>query len=288
MTVAVLTDSAAALPPELAAEWGIMIVPMLLTIGEETHRDGELSISEVGGRLGEGITTSAPSPGEFTAALEALPPDVDAAVVLTIASTMSAGFNAARTAASVVDRPVEVIDTQTAAGAQGLVALEAAAAAAAGASLEEVATAARAAARSVRLVATIENLDQLMRSGRVPGLAGWAAGMLHVNPLFEFRTGDVHRLRPARSRAQAMQRMLDLWRSSDHGPTDRLHVAALHARQEDDARHLLDVVRAETEPVTAFVAPFSPVMVAHVGDDLIGLAWWWEPGDQSGAGAAVA
>lgn len=288
MTVAVLTDSAAALPPELAAERGIAIVPMLLTIGDETHRDGELSISEVGGRLGEGVGTSAPRPGEFVEALEALPPDVDAAVVLTIASTMSAGFNAARAAASLFDRPVEVVDTRTAAGAQGLVALAAARAAAAGARLDEVVAVARAAATSVRLVATIGSLDQLIRSGRVPGLAGWAAGMLNVNPLFEFRAGEVHRLRPARSRERAIDRMLELWRSSEHGPTHHLHVAALHAGQEDQAARLLDAVVTEVEPVTAFVAPFSPVMVAHVGDDLIGLAWWWEPVDQAGADAVVA
>ena len=60
----------------------------------------------------------------------------------------------------------------------------------------------------VRLVATIPSLDHLVRSGRVPGIAGWAGTTLGINPLFEFRGGAVRRLRPALSREAALDRIV--------------------------------------------------------------------------------
>jgi fatty acid-binding protein DegV len=59
-------------------------------------------------------------------------------------------------------------------------------------------------------------------------------------------------------------------------PGSRLHVAALHADAPEPAERLLEQVRAEVEPDTAFVGSFSPVMVVHTGPGLVGLAWWWE------------
>jgi len=42
------------------------------------------------------------------------------------------------------------------------------------------------------------------------------------------------------------------------------------------AEELMRQVRAHVQPATAFVGSFSPVMVAHTGPGLAGLAWWWE------------
>ena len=84
----------------------------------------------------------------------------------------------------------------------------------------------------VRLVATISSLDHLVRSGRVPGIAGWAGRRLNINPLFEFRGGSVRRLRPALSRGAALDRIVQLVRRDAPAAGEgrnRLHVAALHA-----------------------------------------------------------
>ena len=54
------------------------------------------------------------------------------------------------------------------------------------------------------------------------------------------------------------------------------YVAALHAGAPEPAARLLEQVRAEIDPATAFVGSFSPVMVVHTGPGLVGLAWWWD------------
>ncbi len=200
----------------------------------------------------------------------------DGVVVLTIAASMSATHQSATVAAKSVGGPVRVIDTATAGGAEALVVLAAAEAALAGADLAGVEARARTVIDRVRLVATIPSLDHLVRSGRVPGIAGWAGRRLNINPLFEFRGGKVRRLRPALSNAAALDRIVALVARSRIAGA-RLHVAALHALAVETAHVLLDRVQEELQPATSFVGEFGPVMVVHTGPGLAGLAWWGEP-----------
>jgi DegV family protein with EDD domain len=260
MTV-VVTDSGASIPRELAAAWGVEVV--------DQHVDN------LDGR----VTTAAPSPGEFLRAVERT--GADEVVVLTVSSRVSGTWNAARLAAAESTIPLDVIDTETAAGAQALVVHAAAIAAAAGGDRAAVRAAAIDAIGRVRLVAVIEGLDHLVRSGRVPGVAGWAGRMLGLKPLFEFRQGVARPLRPAVSRDAALTRIIGIWRRSRTaaGPGHRLHIAALHADAEPDAEGLLKRVRDELDAPagTELVLEFSEVMIAHTGPGLVGLAWWWQP-----------
>jgi DegV family protein with EDD domain len=273
VTVAIVTDGAASLPRELADELDITVVPMWIDLeGRQVHED-ECALDEVLGA--EKVTTSGPSPGEFQEAVGDRLSD-DGVLVLTIASTMSSTHQSAVLAAGAFDGRVRVLDTTTAAGAEGLVVLAAARAARRGADLDDVEAVARRVITQVRLVATVPSLDHLVRSGRVPGIAGWAGRHLGINPLFEFRAGKVHRLRPALSPEAAIERILNEWRRSHTEGAD-LHVASLHAVAPDAARGLLDRVQEEVSPRVAFIGEFSAVMVAHTGPGLIGLAWWWDP-----------
>lgn len=276
MMVCVVTDSAAALPAPLAAEAGITVVPLLLHLDGRELRDGELTLSELLPRLDGPVKTSGPSPAQLVEAIDALAPGADV-LVLTLARSMSSTYDAAHLAAREIagGREIRILDSRTAAGAQGLVALHAAAVARRGAGLDEVEAAAREAIARVRLVATVDNLDRLAASGRVPNIAGLAGRVLNVNPIFEFRAGGVHAHRPAFTRDAALDRIYRLFdRSSLLGAS--LHVAALHALDDDAAESLLARVRGEHEPETSFVAAFSLVMVAHTGPGLVGLSWWWQ------------
>ena len=142
-----------------------------------------------------------------------------------------------------------MVDTGSAAGGQALVVLAAAAAAAAPRARRSTTSWPRATwvAERVRLVATLPSLDHLVRSGRVPGIAGWAGKRLGIHPLFEFRGGDVHRLRPALSGEAAAERIVaHVQRNAP--PDGRLHVAALHALVPASATELLDASRRRSSP----------------------------------------
>ena len=105
MSVSIVTDSAASLPADLAARHDITVVPLSLTLGGISYHDGDLSLAELLSRLDEGVTTSAPSPGEVAKAIEERLGD-DGVLVLTIAGTMSGTFHAAHVASWLVDGTV--------------------------------------------------------------------------------------------------------------------------------------------------------------------------------------
>lgn len=274
MAVAVVTDSAAAIPAEVATQLGIAVVPMRFTIGVESYEEGDLPLGEVVRRFDEGIRTSGPPPGAFVEAIERADQG-DGIVVLTVSSRMSSTHRAAVVAAEVANNKVRVVDTMTAAGAQGLVVLATAEAAAGGQSLDSVVTMAQRVRDRVRLVASLDTLDFLVKGGRVPDLAGRAGRHLGVRPLFEFRRGKIKPLRPALSRDGALDQLLGYWRRSlVEGAA--LRMVALHAMAPEAAQRLVTKVLAETQPATCLISTFGAVMVAHTGPGVTGLAWWWD------------
>jgi DegV family protein with EDD domain len=276
VTVAIVTDTAAALPPEVVARHHVTVVPMRLIVEGESIREGERPLDDL---LTTGhVSTSGPNPAEFEEAIRSCLTD-DGVLVLTIAASMSSTYQAAVAAARAVGEDVRVVDTLTAAGAEALVVLAAAQAAEAGATLDEVEVVAKQVIEQVRLVATVPSLDHLVRSGRVPNIAGWAGRRLGINPLFEFGGGKVRPLRPALSFDAALDRIIGHFRRSA-SPDAAAHVVALHAAAPDAAARLLARVEEHATPASAFVGEFGPVMVVHTGPGLVGLAWWWEDGSE--------
>lgn len=271
--VTVITDSAAALPADLADECGVRIVPLWLHVGADSFRDGDVPLADLVDRLDEPFSTAGPSPVEFKEAMTTAT-ERGPVVVLTVASTMSSTYAAALLGARQADHDVFVVDTRTAAGAQGLVVLAAARAAAAGAGVGDVLGVAQRVIDRVRLVATVPDLTRLARSGRLPEAARRLGARVGAQPLFELRAGRVRPMRPAFGRTAALDRIVERCASGRDG--GRLHVAVLHAL-DPAAADTLSTRIAELDPASCFVGPFSPVMVAHTGPGLAGVAWWREP-----------
>jgi DegV family protein with EDD domain len=274
VTVGVVTDSAASLSPELAAELAVVVVPMLITVDDTTVPDDEMPLERLVRLLPHGVHTAGPTPGAFEEAIRRADQG-DGVLVLTVSQGMSSTYKAALLAAEASDRQVRVLDTATAAGGEGLVVLAAARCASEGQRLGAVEARARTVIERVRLVAVVERLEQLARSGRLPEIARRAGDHIGVRPLFGFEAGRIRPLRPALSREKALEQTLSYWRRSRVEGAD-LHVAALHALDPAGAAWLLDQVSAEVRPATALVGTFGPVMVAHTGPGVTGLAWWWE------------
>ncbi len=274
MTVSIVTDSTAALPEAVRTAWDIAVVPLMITVDGRTVADGELATEEV--LAAKSYSSSSPSPGAFAEAI-ASQDQGGGVVVVTVSSTLSSTHQSAVLAAKSASCPVAVVDSRTAAGGQGLVTVAAARATQAGATLDEVVARAEQVARQVKLVGALGNLDQLIRSGRVPGLAGRAGNLIGLRPMFDIHDGAIGRLRPALSDEAAHQRILDLWRRTR--PTDgigQLHLVSLHAEAPERAEELLDAVTAETRPADAFISQFGQAMMINSGTGVRGLAWYWD------------
>ena len=269
--IAVVTDSAASVPPALASDLGIEVVPLYVRFGDEVHRDGDEGLDFYARlRAGdEAVSTASPSPGDFLEAYERT--GADEIVCVTVSSTLSGANAAASIAAGEAGgRRVQVVDSMNASMGQGFVAIEAARAAARKASLDEVAERARDVATRVRLVATIDTFDYLRRSGRVSRLAAYAGARLAIKPIFALAKGEIGPVARPRTRARALERVVA--ETLEHGAGRPLHVAAVHADAEPEAREVLERVAAEAEVVEQLLSEFTPAMGAHTGPGVVGTA----------------
>lgn len=275
--VAVVADSAANLPRELTDELRIETVPLYLRLGDEELRDGvDLEPAGFYGRLaseGSVASTSTPSPSDF---LDAYRRTGERDVVcVTVAASMSGSNHEARLAAERFDGRIEVVDSLSASMSEGFVALAAARAASAGASLEDTAGEARRVAEGTVLFATVSTFDFLRRSGRVTRFQAYAATMLDIKPVFSFRGGEPAALGRPRTRRRALERVAQAALQEIAGRPAR--VAAVHAVAEAEARALLERIAAEATLIEAHVVPVTPVIGAHTGPGLVGLAVAFDP-----------
>ena len=274
--IAVVTDSGASVPAELVQRYRIHVVPFELVWDGQSYRDGiDITPSDFYRRLRQSTswpTTSQPSLGDFAALYAQLGQEAEGIVSIHASGELTATLHTAQLAAEQVSPvPVQVIDSRTGAAAEGFVVLAAARAAAAGGNLEEVTAAAQAAVPRVGLFATLETLEYLHRGGRIGEAAALLGSRLHVHPILYLAQGMVKVAGVARNRRKAMERILDLLvQCVGERP---MCVSVFHADALEEVEWVQHKVRSRFDCQNFYITEFTPVMGAHSGPGVIGLAF---------------
>ena len=281
--VAIVTDTTACVPRDLAAQLGIEVLPLFLVVGETVYQDG---VSERSAEFYEALrtatrpaTTAAPAPGDYAQAYLRAATEAEAVLCITVSRQFSAMCEAAVQGVDLAreQQPglnVQVLDSGAAAMAQGFVVLEAARAAAEGAGLEEVIARGRALMPRVQLLVVLETLVYLARSGRVPRLIVWASSPLQVKPIVSYQRGAYRPVALVRTMRRAVDRLFqELSRRAKGGP---LHVGVHHTNAPERAEELAERVRSALRPKELLITEFTQVMGAHTGPGLLGLAFYTE------------
>jgi DegV family protein with EDD domain len=212
--IGICVDSNSQLPDSLAERFGIVVVPLTVTVdGVESLEGVDITSAAFYGAWNGGhtpvISTSQPSPGLFSTAYQELA-DRGATQILSIhiADAMSGTLNAARLAAQASPVPVTLVDSRTASFGITCCAWAAAEAIESGASVREAA--AIAGARSSGLgAAFIVGVPQLAeRSGRATG-AGVEAAAAHGIPVLSMSGSDIAVLETVTTIAAAVTAMTD-------------------------------------------------------------------------------
>ena len=279
--VAVVVDSASSLPANASELPGLHVVPMTVTIGGRSFLDGrDLTPTSFYRMLRETDgppATSAPSPSRFLEAFVSASSDAEAALCLTVASRFSASLDSARVAVEEAGRAIPgfeiaLLDSESAAGGQGLITLEALRAARkGGAGLGEVVSAARHVIDRVRVVAFLDTLYYLWKGGRVPMIAHAGAALLKIKPVFEMVRGEVRIVARPRTGRRAASRLLDM--IGDGAGGRPVHATVMHADAPDAAEDLKKRIEATLPCGEMYVSELTPVMGAHLGPGLLGVAY---------------
>jgi len=280
--VAIITDSSACIPKELTEKYGIELVPMNVILGDKTYRDGiDISPTEFYTLIRQAKelpTTAHSSPGTHLEAYRRASLRAANILCITHSSRFSGQFNSARVAMEIAktalpDVVIEVLDCGTAAAAQGLVVLAAARAATSGQSLTRVVETAKSVARQVSLLAMVDTLHYLVKGGHVPKAAALASSLLRIKPIFTLNEGDARPVTNARTTLGAIKRIIKLM-GQKVVKGQPLHVAVMHADALNEAIVLRNRISSQFDCVELFITEFTPVMGAHIGPGLVGIAFY--------------
>jgi len=276
---AIITDTDSSLPAELAARWGVTMVPISIRFGDDVFRDGlDISSTEVFARVdreGRLPQTAAPSPGEFQAAFErALDDGAESILCLNISTAVSGTCDAARLAAQELPgRDITVLDTRQLSLSQGFMVLAAAEAAARGAGKDEALAAALAVGERTRLYGALSTLKYLALGGRVSQFAAMAGNVLNIRPILTVRDGKLDLLEKSHTRKRAWARLIELAAEQLAGRCPE-RLAVLHVAALDDAEAFAQELRASLRcPEETLTCELLPGLSVHTGAGMVGVAF---------------
>ncbi len=271
-----VTDSVATVPRALIDELGIHVVPIILNHGGRSYRDGEDLTPNAFYQLlrssDEPPVTSTPSLGDATEIYQAAATGSTGVVGIHLSAAMSATSETAAAAARSIDVPAQIVDSRTASMAEGFVVIEAARAAAAGAGIDAVVERAEEMTSKVRFYAFVETLEYLHRGGRIKGAAAFMGSALQLKPVIHIVDGMIEPYVRPRTRRKAIQTLIDIM---EREVGDRaVHAAVVHADAADDAEAVQDRLDEQFDCRELYISELTPVMGAHTGPGLLGLAYY--------------
>lgn len=193
---AVVTDSTADIPQEIARAHDITVVPLTVTVGGESYADGVLTQQEFFDRMNAAPTlptTSQPAMGTFVSAYSRALESHDHVVSIHISEHLSGTIESARAAAGQFAGRVHVFDSRNLSWGLAWQVLAAAAAATEGLAPDAALTRLAALRDQVRLIVGLDSLDNLAKGGRIGRVGAFLGGMLNfkvtltVDPNGEFQ-----------------------------------------------------------------------------------------------------
>lgn len=261
MSIKITSDSTSDLSPALLEQYDITVLPLYVTMGEQTCRDGVdarpedlFAYVECTGSL---PTTAAVNVADYHDCFAQFSPRHEAVIHITISSDFSSCYQNACVAAEGFSN-VYVVDSRNLSTGHGLVVLEAALAAQRGEQPEAIVAHLNEVASQVEASFVVDKLDYLVKGGRCSSAAALGANLLKLKPCIEvvdgrMKVGKKYRGNYDKVLLQYVRERLD---GRDDLALDRIFVTHTPCRPET-----VEAVKAEIQTY----APFSEIIETTAG-----------------------
>ncbi len=259
--ILIASDSTTDLSPELIERYGIVILPLGVTLGDKQYTDG-VDIDpdfiyknyEETGLLPK---TSAVNLADFEEFFARQTADGTRVIFFTISSDMSSTHNNARLAAESVEGAY-VVDTRNLSTGGGLLLITAAEMAEAGHTAEEIVARCNELAPCVDASFIIDSLEFLYKGGRCSALAALGANLLSLKPCITVKDGKMGVGKKYRGKFGAVLPKYIEDRLGDASDVIKGHIFVTHAGCEPA------VIEACVERVHA-IAPEAELHITRAG-----------------------
>ena len=196
--IAILTDSASDLTPDMIEGLDVTVIPIRLRIGENNYKDGvNLSKKEFWHKLlTEKVIpkTAQPSPAEFRDYYEELfNKGYEKIISIHISSKMSGTQQVAKVAREMLKREqdIVIVDSKSVTFGQAYQVLEAAKMIKAGVKLEDILTRLYEIADKMKVYFAVSDLTYLEKGGRIGRASSVIGNLLKLRPVLKLEDGEV-------------------------------------------------------------------------------------------------
>ena len=272
--IRIAADSVCDLPPQIAAELGIRIIPTYVSIdGESLPDDGKALIRrdfyEQLPRFQTHPTTATPSPGDAEQFYRAiLEEGAEHIISLHLPAKLSGVLNAMRLGAKAAAKDkITLVDSLQLTFGIGFQVWVAAEYAQKTGEVDEILAVIERVRQHTQVYAIIDTMEYLKRSGRVSSIVASVGSLLKIKPILTVRDGDIQLVSRQRTWSRATAQLRALTRAQ--APLERL--AILHTANRSGAEDFLDSL-GDLAPPAAHIIEITPTLGAHIGPGSVGVA----------------
>lgn len=262
--IRIVTDSSCDLNKDIAEKYNIQIVPLNVTFGEDTYKDGDIEIDEFYKMMSNSSVlpkTSCPSPEKFMKSYEG---EEDEVLVITLASNLSGTYSTAVLAKNMFeeeypDKKVAVIDSETGSIGQGLLLVKAAQLVQEGKSLDEIVNIIESLKKEVVFYGSLETLENAIKGGRINPLAGKLINALNFKVIVKIGNGEVKPCDKARGDNNSIKKVVEnVCASIKEGEVKSLSIA--HANCLDKALKVKEMMLKNHNFENIMISDIGPVI----------------------------
>jgi len=275
MPVRIITDSTADIPPQLAAELGIRVMPLYVHFGNQVYRDGvDLTAEDFYLKLVANKTlptTSTVAPVEFAQVYDELSKETNEILAVTVSSKLSATYDVALQGRDLrQDKKcrVEIMDSKLFCMAMGLVVIGAAKRAREGANLDSVAEFAKGLYSRIHVRMAFDTLEYMRKGGRIGAAEAFMGRMLDVKPILTLKDGMAMPVVRRRTRAKAIEYLRKFAANFDN----IAELAVAYTTTPEDAAGLVNDLDDVFPKERVYMSVIGPVVGTHLGPGALGIA----------------
>jgi DegV family protein with EDD domain len=274
LTIKIVTDSTADLPPQLAKELGITVVPVYLRFGDKVYRDRvDISEDEFYQRLLHDPihpSTTQPSPQDFIDVYKGLARGADGIISIHVSSKLSGTYNSALRGKELVEKecPIEVIDSQVVTMGLGQLAIIANTIAKSGKSLQQVAEEVKQMIPVIHVLGLLDTLKYLALGGRIGKVQALLGSVLSVKPMLTIKDGELVPAGRVSSRTRGIDRLFAFVESA----VDIQDLAVVYNTTPDEAQALVGRIGSIFPKERIRLARLGPALGVHTGPGILFVA----------------
>ena len=279
MKIKFILDSAADMPEELTDKYDIDVFPLYIHHGDKQYKDGiGITSKKVYENMknSEVYKTSQVAVNDFMEKFEEYAKKDKTVIYPAFSSELSGTFQSAVLAKNKIkekysDFDITIIDTKSASMGVGLALYNV---------LQEmeknnlnkkeIIEKIKYYAEHMEHIFTVEDLDYLVRGGRLNKISGLVGGILNIKPIIEVENGKLEQLEKKKGSKKVRKRIIELFLEKGTNIAEQ-NLAILHANSKKKAEEFKSEIEEKTKYKSVIFSDIGAVIGAHTGPGTYGI-----------------